>query len=48
MHADVLSGCSVMALDMGMLMAGAFMPGEFEERMKAVLKELTEETDGAR
>ena len=31
-----------MALDMGMLMAGAFMPGEFEERMKGVLQELME------
>jgi len=25
-----------------LLCAGAFMPGEFEERLKAVLKELTE------
>ena len=32
----------MVALDMGMLMAGAFMPGEFEERMKGVLQELTE------
>ena len=30
-----------MALDMGLLMAGASMPGEFEERMKGVLEELT-------
>ena len=39
---DALRDCSVMALDMGMLMAGAFMPGEFEERMKGVLQELME------
>jgi len=38
---DVLKEAVVVALDMGMLMAGAFMPGEFEERMKGVLKELT-------
>jgi ATP-dependent Clp protease ATP-binding subunit ClpA len=27
------------------LSAGAFMPGEFEERLKGVLKELTENPD---
>ena len=39
---DVLRECTVTSLDMGMLMAGAMMPGEFEERLKGVLKELTE------
>jgi ATP-dependent Clp protease ATP-binding subunit ClpA len=28
-----------------MLLPGAFMPGEFEERLKGVLKELTENPD---
>lgn len=39
---DILRDCTVTSLDMGMLMAGAMMPGEFEERLKGVLKELTE------
>jgi len=39
---ETLRDVAVVALDMGLLMAGAFMPGEFEERLKAVLKELTE------
>ncbi|EFJ41834.1 hypothetical protein VOLCADRAFT_40352, partial [Volvox carteri f. nagariensis] len=37
-----LKGAAIIALDMGMLMAGATFPGEFEQRMSAVLKELTE------
>lgn len=34
-----------MALDMGSLMAGAVMPGEFEQRLKEILKDLTESKD---
>ena len=39
---DTLQGCRVMALDMGALVAGAKMRGEFEERLKAVLNEVQE------
>jgi len=41
----VLSGKTVIALDMGALLAGAKFRGEFEDRLKAVLKEVTE-SDG--
>ncbi|GIL82455.1 hypothetical protein Vretifemale_11438, partial [Volvox reticuliferus] len=37
-----LQGAAIISLDMGMLMAGATFPGEFEQRMSAVLKELSE------
>ena len=36
-----LKGRQVVALDMGLLIAGAKYRGEFEERLKAVLKEVT-------
>ncbi|KAG2439046.1 hypothetical protein HYH02_006574 [Chlamydomonas schloesseri] len=35
-------GAAIIALDLGMLMAGATFPGEFEQRMSAVLKELSD------
>ena len=37
---EVLSGCTIYALDMGGLLAGAKYRGDFEQRLKAVLKEL--------
>ncbi|GFR45070.1 hypothetical protein Agub_g6444, partial [Astrephomene gubernaculifera] len=37
-----LRGAAIIALDLGMLMAGATFPGEFEQRMSAVLKELSD------
>ncbi|WP_375513777.1 ATP-dependent chaperone ClpB [uncultured Nostoc sp.] len=39
-----LKDCKLIALDMGALIAGAKFRGEFEERLKAVLKEVTEST----
>ncbi|KAG2438777.1 hypothetical protein HXX76_005319 [Chlamydomonas incerta] len=35
-----LMGCRVVELDVGSLTAGAMMPGEFEDRLKAVLQEV--------
>jgi len=43
---DVLLGNTIHALDMGALLAGTRYRGDFEERLKAVVKEL-EETKGA-
>ncbi len=42
---DTLKSKIIFALDMGSLMAGAKYRGEFEERLKAVIKEVTE-SDG--
>ena len=39
---ETLKGRRVMALDMGSLVAGAKYRGEFEERLKAVLEEISE------
>ena len=44
---DALRGRRVVALEMGLLMAGAAFPGEFEERLRGVLKELQREGDRA-
>ncbi|MDX1401982.1 MAG: AAA family ATPase, partial [Kiloniellales bacterium] len=37
---DVLKGATIFALDMGTLLAGTRYRGDFEERLKAVMKEL--------
>ena len=42
---DSLKNCRLIGLDMGALVAGASMRGEFEERLKAVLEEVTK-SDG--
>lgn len=42
---DSLKGCKLIGLDLGALVAGATMRGEFEERLKAVLEEVTK-SDG--
>src|SRR5690606_37819751 len=39
---ESLRGTRVVALDVGSMVAGAKYRGEFEERLKAVLKEITE------
>lgn len=38
---DSLKGCKLIGLDLAALVAGASMRGEFEERLKAVLEEVT-------
>jgi ATP-dependent Clp protease ATP-binding subunit ClpB len=38
---DSLRGCRLIGLDMGALVAGASLRGEFEERLKSVLEEVT-------
>lgn len=40
-----LAACRLLSLDVGGLIAGAKFRGEFEERMKGVLKEITEAPD---
>ena len=42
---DTLQDCKLIGLDLGALVAGATMRGEFEERLKAVLEEVTD-SDG--
>ena len=39
---DILKDCQVYSLDMGALLAGTKYRGDFEQRLKAVLKQLTE------
>jgi len=43
---ESLNNKRVISLDMGALVAGAKYRGEFEERLKAVLKEIKESTVG--
>lgn len=42
---EVLSGSTIYSLDMGSLLAGTRYRGDFEERIKAVLKELEDHDD---
>ena len=42
---DVLSGSTIFSLDMGALLAGTRYRGDFEERLKAVVKELEDHPD---
>ncbi|KAF7559955.1 hypothetical protein G7046_g4194 [Stylonectria norvegica] len=42
---DNLKSCKLLSLDVGALVAGSKFRGEFEERMKGVLKEVTESKD---
>jgi ATP-dependent Clp protease ATP-binding subunit ClpA len=42
---EVLQGCTIYALDMGALLAGTRYRGDFEERLKTVLKELQQLPD---
>ena len=42
---EVLSGTTIYSLDMGALLAGTRYRGDFEERLKAVIKELEEHDD---
>ena len=43
---EVLKDCTIFALDMGVLLAGTRYRGDFEERLKAVMKEI-EDFEGA-
>ncbi len=42
---DVLAGATIFSLDMGALLAGTRYRGDFEERLKAVVKELDDHPD---
>ncbi|MEM7745052.1 MAG: AAA family ATPase, partial [Pseudomonadota bacterium] len=42
---DVLAGSTIFSLDMGALLAGTRYRGDFEERLKAVIKELEDHPD---
>ncbi len=42
---EVLKGATIFSLDMGALLAGTKFRGQFEERLKAVLKELKDHED---
>ncbi len=42
---EVLSGATIFSLDMGALLAGTRYRGDFEERLKAVIKELEQHDD---
>ena len=42
---DILSGSTIFSLDMGALLAGTRYRGDFEERLKAVVKELEDHAD---
>ncbi|MER5172321.1 ATP-dependent Clp protease ATP-binding subunit ClpA [Thioclava sp. GXIMD2076] len=42
---DILKGSTIYSLDMGALLAGTRYRGDFEERLKAVVKELEEHPD---
>ena len=42
---EILKNKKIMSLDMGQLLAGAKFRGEFEERLKAVLKEVSKSKD---
>ncbi|KAK9380300.1 P-loop containing nucleoside triphosphate hydrolase protein [Kockiozyma suomiensis] len=42
---SVLAGCKLMSLDLGALKAGAKYQGDFEERIKGVLKEIEDSKD---
>ena len=43
---DILNGATVYALDMGALLAGTKYRGDFEQRLKAVLKQLSSQENG--
>ena len=43
---EVLADCVVYSLDMGALLAGTKYRGDFEARLKAVLKQLSEKANG--
>ena len=42
---EVLAGATIYSLDLGALLAGTRYRGDFEERLKAVMKELEDHTD---